>query len=328
MKKVFITGCAGYIAGVVCEKLLDLGYSVSGIDDLSNSYKENVKKEVKFFKGNYGDKELLNKIFNEEKPEVVLHFAAETTIAYSMTDPYKYFENNLLNGLSLLESMRSSNITNIIVSSTAAVYGIPEFLPINEKHSLNPMNAYGESKLMLEKALKWYGTAYGFQYNVFRYFNASGATERSGENRKDESHILPLIYNAILNKKEFKIYGDDYFTKDGTCIRDYIHVEDIADAHIKALDNLNLHPAGIYNLGSGKGVSVKELVKACEEVLNTYIKIRYENKRTGDPAELVAAFDKAHNELGWDPVNSDLENIINSGFIWYKKINASNDINV
>lgn len=326
MKKVFITGCAGYIAGVVIEKLLDLGYSVSGVDDLSNSYEENVRKEVKFHKGNYGNKELLNKIFIEESPEVVLHFAAETTIAYSMTDPFKYFENNLLNGIALLEAMRSHNINKIIVSSTAAVYGIPEFIPINEKHALNAMNAYGESKLMLEKALKWYGSAYGFQYNIFRYFNASGATKTSGENRKDESHILPMIYDAVLNKKEFKIFGDDYFTKDGTCVRDYIHVIDIADAHIKALDNLDINPTGIYNLGSGRGVSVKEIISSCEKVLNAYIKIKFEKKRPGDPAELVSSFDKAHNELGWAPVNSDLENIISTGFIWYKKNHKLHDI--
>ena len=319
MKNIFITGCAGFIASVITEKLLNDGYNVSGVDDLSNSYIDNVNPKVNFYKGNYGDSILLSKIFSENSPDVVFHLAAETTIAYSMTDPFKYFNNNLINGINLLDCMNKHGLKKIIVSSTAAVYGNPEYTPINEKHKLEPINAYGESKLMLENALKWYGIAHDFKYNVFRYFNASGATIATGENRKDESHILPLIYDCILNKKEFKIFGDDYFTKDGTCIRDYIHVEDIANAHIMALDNLEKHPAGIYNLGSGKGLSVKEVVTLSEKVLNKYLKIKYEKKRPGDPAELVSSFDKVHNEMDWSPMNSDPEKIICSGFEWYKK---------
>ncbi len=321
MKNVFVTGCAGFIAGVIIEKLLEKGYTVSGLDDLSNSYIENVNSNIKFYEGSSGDKALLDRIFSENKIDAVFHLSAETTIAYSMTEPYTYFENNTLNGIALLEAMRKNGIRNIIVSSTAAVYGNPEYLPIDEKHRLHPVNAYGESKLMLEQALKWYGISYRFQYNIFRYFNASGATLNAGENRKDESHILPLIFKAILNKSEFIIYGDDYFTPDGTCIRDYVHVEDIADAHIKALDNLASNKAGIYNLGSGKGLSVKEIISVCEKELSSYINIKYSKKRPGDPAELIASFDKAHRELGWNPVNSSPEKIIKSGFEWFKKIN-------
>ncbi|CAN5669896.1 UDP-glucose 4-epimerase GalE [soil metagenome] len=322
MKNIFITGCAGYIAGIITEKLLAENYKISGIDDFRNSYPDNVNKDIKFYLGNYGNKELLNKIFTENKIDCICHLAAETTISHSMSDPYKYFENNLQNGIVLFEAMRKNKIRNIILSSTAAVYGNPEFTPINESHKLKPVNAYGESKLMIENVLKWYGISYGFKYNIFRYFNASGASNSSGEHRIDESHILPRIFNAVLNKTKFKIFGDNYFTKDGTCIRDYVHVEDIADAHIRALKNIEINDIGIYNLGSGNGLSVKEIVSLCENELNCFIDIKYEAKRAGDPAELVCTFDKANAELGWKPLCSTPENIIKSGFTWYKKIHG------
>lgn len=317
MSNIFITGIAGFIGSVVGEFLVNKGHSVIGIDNLQEGSKNAVSSSITFYEGNVGDKNILESIFNKHSIEYVFHFAAETTIEFSMTDPHKYFNNNVVNGLVLLETMRKYSCSKIIFSSTAATYGEPVYNPIDEKHPQVPINAYGESKLIFEKILEWYYSAYGFKYNLFRYFNASGATALNGEDRRNESHLLPIAFNVLLGKRDkLKVYGNDYPTKDGTCVRDYVHVADIAEAHILAMKNLETKPNGKYNLGSGTGFTVLEVIEAIEKVTSKKIKWEFDNKRIGDPALLVASNELAKKELSWNPGRSTIENIIKSAYDW------------
>lgn len=317
MENIFITGVAGYIGSVVSELLVQKNYNVIGIDNLQEGNRNAVMPEVTFYEGNYGDKILLNEIFKKHQIEIVFHFAAETTIEFSMTDPYIYFENNVVNGLHLLDTMKSFDCKKIIFSSTAATYGEPKYVPIDEKHPQIPINAYGESKLIMERILDWYVNAYQFKYNLFRYFNASGATEKNGEDRKHESHLLPIALKTLNGQLPvLNLYGNDYPTKDGTCIRDYVHVLDIAQAHILAKDNLEKNPRGKFNLGSGNGFSVLEIVNTIEKVTNKKINWQFKERRLGDPAVLVASNELAKKELNWKPINSTIENIIETTYKW------------
>lgn len=314
---ILITGVAGYIGSVVCELLLEQGHQVTGIDNFQEGKQSSVNKNIKFYEGDIGNQDILNKIFSENRVDLVFHFSAETTIEYSMTDPYKYFQNNVINGIVLLEAMKKHNCRDIIFSSTAAIYGEPKYTPIDENHEHNPINAYGESKLMFEKIIDWYHSAYGFRYNLFRYFNAAGATKLNGENRRHESHILPLIFKSLhSNSDVLKIYGNDYPTIDGTCIRDYIHVIDIANAHILSMNNLDKISNGKYNIGSGKGFSLLDILNIIKKVTNKNINWEFANRRSGDPAILVASNKLASLELGWKPLNSSIENIISTAYEW------------
>ena len=247
---ILVTGGAGYIGSIVVERLLQRDYRVIVIDNLQEGNRGAVLPEAVFYEAGFGDEEILREIFRKYGIDVVFHFAAETTIEFSMTDPEKYFTNNVVKSITLLDVMRQYDCDRFIFSSTAATFGEPEYTPIDEKHPQNPINAYGESKLMFERILDWYHRAYGLKFNAFRYFNAAGASAKLGEAHRHESHLIPLVMQVALGKrKQINIFGTDYPTKDGTCIRDYIHVLDLAEAHILGLENLEKHPNGKYNLG-------------------------------------------------------------------------------
>jgi len=348
---ILVTGGAGYIGSIVVEELLSQGYSTIVIDNLQEGNREAVLPEAVFYEGDFGNKKLLNEIFENHKIEAVLHFAAETTIEFSMTDPAKYFANNVVNGMTLLEVMRKHGCDRFIFSSTAAVFGEPEYTPIDEKHPQVPINAYGESKLMFERILNWYHKAYGLKFNAFRYFNAAGASERLGEDHKHESHLIPLVLRRALLEKEsrsaevqgsggevkqgssgaeennkggnriasLKVFGDDYPTRDGTCVRDYIHVIDLAQAHILALENLDRHPNGKYNLGNGGGFTVLEVIETAKRVTGIDIPHEMAPRRAGDPAVLIASSELAKKELGWEPRYQDLETIVSTAWEWHRR---------
>lgn len=321
LKNILVTGTTGFIGSVVTESLVNSGFQVIGIDNFQSSKKKYINPKIKFHYGDYGDISIIDKIFSTEKVDCVFHFAAETTVDFSLTNPSQYFKNNVVNGINLLDIMLKHNCRNIIFSSTAATYGEPVYTPIDEGHIQKPINSYGESKLMFEKILDWYHRAYGLRYNLFRYFNAAGAIENYGEDRKHETHLLPLVLDSALNgKNNLKIFGNDYTTKDGTCIRDYVHVADIAAGHILGIYNLEKNPAGKYNLGSGDGFSILEVIKTVEEVIGNKVNYEISPRREGDPAVLVASNGHARSELGWNPVRSSLDRIVSDSYEWIKKL--------
>lgn len=318
--RILVTGGAGYIGSIVVEQLLKSDHSVAVVENLQEGNRRAVLPQAKFYEGDFGDEILLDKIFQENKIDAVLHFAAETTIEFSMTDPGLYFHNNVVNGLVLLETMRKYGCHCFIFSSTAATFGEPQYVPIDEKHPQLPINAYGESKLMFEHILDWYNKAYGLKFNSFRYFNAAGASEKLGEAHKHESHLIPIIIQVALGQKEkISIFGNDYPTKDGTCIRDYVHVIDLAQAHILALENLGSRPNAKYNLGNGGGFSNLEMLRMVEKVSGKKINWEFAPRRQGDPAVLIASSDLAKRELGWKPKYDDLETIVKSAWEWHRK---------
>ena len=320
---VLVTGGAGYIGSVCVEELIQQGHSVSIVDNLQEGHREAVLTEATLYEGNFGDKRLLREIFDKKKIEAVIHFAAETTVAFSMTDPQLYFINNVVNGVNLLEIMKEFGCMKFIFSSTAATFGEPEYTPIDEKHSQKPINAYGESKLMFEKILDWYHFAYGLKFNAFRYFNAAGASKNFGEDHRNETHLIPIVLRTAMNvqrgqsTKGLKVFGKDYPTEDGTCVRDYIHVVDLARAHILALDNLNERPDAKYNMGNGKGFSVLQVIEASKKVTGIDIPYVFAQRRLGDPATLVATSDKFKSEVGWTPEYPDLETIVKTAWNWH-----------
>lgn len=315
---IFVTGGAGYIGSIVVEELLKLDHLIVVIDNLQEGHRKAVLPEAIVYEGNFGDRKLLNMIFKKHNIDVVLHFAAETTIEFSMTDPGQYFRNNVVNSIILLDVMQSHNCDRFIYSSTAATFGEPQYTPIDEKHPQMPINAYGESKLMLEKILEWYHRAYGLKFNAFRYFNAAGASERLGEDHKHKSHLIPILIQASMgNREKVCIFGDDYPTRDGTCVRDYVHVIDLAKAHILALDNLDLHPNGKYNLGNGKGFTNLEVLKMVGNVSGRKMDFEFGPRREGDPAILIASSKFAEDELGWKPEYDSLEEIVQSAWNWH-----------
>ncbi len=308
---ILVTGGAGYIGSVVVEALLLKGYSVFVVDNLSIGRRSHIADSVPFFKENVGDIPKIKKILTENKIDVVMHFAAFSLVGESITKPDKYFQNNIKCTLNLLHAMNESGCKKIIFSSTAAVYGNPQEVPIPEDHLIKPINPYGMSKGVVEQSLAWFAEAYGFKYNIFRYFNAAGATSFCGEDRDIETHIIPILIDVANGKREkFSLFGDDYNTPDGTCVRDYIHVSDLANAHILGINNLEKNPAAIYNLGTGKGYSNLEVVNMVKKLSGIDFKVSIENRRAGDPDELVASADKANSELNWTPEKSSLENII------------------
>lgn len=316
---LLITGGAGYIGSIVVEQLLKKGYEVMVVDNFQEGNRAAVLPEAKLYEGDFGNQILLTRIFEENKIDAVLHFAAETTIEFSMTDPGLYFHNNVVNGITLLEVMRQFGCNRFIFSSTAATFGEPQYLPIDEKHPQWPINAYGESKLMFEHILDWYHRAYGLKFNAFRYFNAAGASEKLGEAHRHESHLIPVIIQVLLGQREhMTIFGSDYPTKDGTCIRDYIHVLDLAEAHILALENLDERPAAKYNLGNGAGFSNLEVLKMVEQVSGKKVSFTFGPRRSGDPAVLIASSELAKKELGWQPRYDSLEQIVASAWQWHQ----------
>jgi UDP-glucose 4-epimerase len=314
--RVLVTGGAGYIGAVCVEELIHQKHEVIVIDNLTQGHKEAILPEAVFYQGDFGNSSLLESIFRSHSPDAVIHFAAETLIEFSMSDPGRYFRNNLVNGIILLDTMLKFNCKKIIFSSTAAIFGEPKHTPIDENHPQNPINAYGESKLMFEKILDWYNRCYGLKFNAFRYFNAAGASKFLGEDHNPETHLIPVIINAVHNGTKVKIFGSDYPTRDGTCIRDYVHVVDLAQAHILALSNLESRNSAKYNLGNTIGYSNLDVMRTIEAVSGEMVKYEIAAKRKGDPSELVASSALAKKELGWKPRYESLESIVESSWKW------------
>ena len=315
---VLVCGGAGYIGSHVTRALIDSGEEVVVLDNLITGHVDAVHEKAKLVLGDLRDEEFLDKVFTEG----VIDFAAFSLVGESMTEPLKYFENNFYGTLCLLKAMRKHNVKNIVFSSTAATYGEPENIPILETDRTFPTNPYGESKLAVEKMMKWCDVAYGIKFTALRYFNVAGAhpTGEIGEDHNPESHLIPIILQVALGKREsIGIYGDDYPTPDGTCIRDYIHVTDLAQAHILAVKYLkNGNESNIFNLGNGVGYSVKEVIDKARKVTGHPIPAIETPKRAGDPARLVASSEKARKILGWNPVHDSLEEIISDAWNWHK----------
>lgn len=313
---ILVTGGAGYIGSVCVEQLLTQGEEVVVIDNLVEGNREAVLPEAVFVEGDFGDREVLKDIFANYSVDAVVHFAAHASVPLSMADPAGFYQNNITNGINLLDVMIEHDCKRMIFSSSAAVFGEPQYIPIDEKHPQNPINPYGETKLAFEKILYWYHKAYGFRVNSFRYFNASGASEKLGEAHKHESHLIPLaIGSATGKRKKLEVYGNDYDTKDGTCVRDYVHVIDIADAHISSIGNLDRNPYALYNLGCGSGYTVDEVIRTIQNVSGLNVPFEYVGRRAGDPAALVASHNLAEKELGWKP-SYNIEQIVESAWNW------------
>lgn len=316
---ILVTGGAGYIGSVVVEECLRGGHQTVVYDNLVKGHRESVAPEAVFVEGDLRDGELLQATFRENEIEAVIHMAAHSLVGESVGNPAKYYENNVVAGLSLLDAMTAAEVKKLVFSSTAAVYGEPEKQPIEERDRLAPTNPYGETKLAFEHALRWYENAYGLRYASLRYFNAAGASERCGELHDPETHLIPLVLQAAIGQRSHvEIYGEDYTTRDGTCVRDYIHVIDLARAHILALNILD-EKSAIYNLGcGGAGYTVREVIDAASNVTGLEIPVRTAARRAGDPAVLIAASDKIKSELGWNPEFQDLNVIIDSAWRWMR----------
>lgn len=319
---ILVLGGAGYIGSHTVYELIDNGEDVAVIDNLLTGHEEAVHPKARFYKGDIRDREFLDEVLKKEKPDAVIHFAACSLVGESMEKPLKYYDNNLCGTKVLLDSMVANGIDKIVFSSTAATYGEPERIPILETDKTEPTNTYGETKLSMEKMFKWVGKAHGLRYVSLRYFNACGAHNSGiiGEDHNPESHLIPLILQVPNGKREFiSIYGDDYDTKDGTCVRDYIHVTDLAQAHILAVKYLqNGNKSEIFNLGNGIGFTVKEVIDTARKVTAHPIPAKITPRRAGDPAQLIASSEKAKEILGWKPEHNSLEEIISTAWNWHK----------
>lgn len=319
---VLILGGAGYIGSHTAYELIDKGEDVVIADNLQTGYIKAVHPKARFYKGDIRDKSFLDDLLKKEKIDAVIHFAANSLVGESMTEPLKYYDNNLYGTMVLLKSMVENGIDKIVFSSTAATYGEPENIPILESDRTEPTNTYGETKLSMEKMFKWVSKAHNLRYVSLRYFNACGAhvSGEIGEAHNPESHLIPIILQVPNGKREtVSIFGDDYPTKDGTCIRDYIHVTDLAQAHILAVEYLRKgNPSDIFNLGNGIGFSVKEVIDTARKVTGHPIPAVVSPRRAGDPAQLIASSEKAKSVLGWKPEHADLEEIIATAWKWHK----------
>lgn len=319
--KILVCGGAGYIGSHMVAELLENNIEVVVLDNLEKGHKDALLGG-KLYVGDLRDKTILDKIFTENKIDAVIDFAAYSLVGESMTEPLKYFNNNVYGTISLLESMKEHDVKYIVFSSTAATYGEPKKVPIEECSETCPTNAYGESKLIVEKILRWCDHAYGIKYTALRYFNAAGAhvNGQIGEDHSPETHLIPIILDVALgNREKIMMFGDDYNTKDGTCVRDYIHVTDLARAHLLALKRLmNGGESTAYNLGNGTGFTVKEVVEVARKVTGHAIPAEVAPRRAGDPATLIASSDRAVNELGWKPEFNSLETIISTAWKWHQ----------
>jgi UDP-glucose 4-epimerase len=316
-ERVLVTGGAGYIGSVVTNQLLQKGHEVIVYDNLSQGRRSAVPKDAMLVVGDVGDRAALDRLFGDRPIDAVMHFAGLIEAGESMQVPERYFRNNTANSLTLLEAALACKVRRFVFSSTAAVYGTPERTPIEEGDPLRPTNAYGESKLLVERMLEWLHRVHGLRCASLRYFNAAGASEDQGEDHRPESHLIPLALDVALGKHdEIVIFGADYPTPDGTCVRDYVHVEDLATAHLLVLEGLKQHDKLIYNLGNGRGFSVREVIDTVRRVTRHPIPAKESGRRPGDPAVLVASSEKITRELGWEPQNTDLEAIIRSAWEW------------
>jgi UDP-glucose 4-epimerase len=318
---ILVTGGAGYIGSHTVAALLDRGEDVVVVDNLQTGHR-GALLGGKLYEGDLRDKELLVKVFKENEIDAVIHFAANSLVGESMQNPGKYYDNNVFGTLCLLEAMKEAGVSKIVFSSTAATYGEPEKVPIEEGDRTEPTNVYGETKLMMERMMAWFDKVLGIKYVSLRYFNAAGAHEsgKIGEDHRPESHLIPLVLQAALKQRShISVFGEDYDTPDGTCIRDYIHVSDLADAHLRAVDYLRKgNNSDIFNLGNGQGFSVKQVIETAKQVTGLDIPVVMEARRAGDPAVLVASSDKARSVLGWTPSRTKLEDIIRGAWNWHQ----------
>ena len=315
--KILVTGGAGYIGSVTTEMLLDAGHEVTVFDNFEKGHRSAIDPRANLEEGDLRNSTRIAEAMAVVNPDAVMHFAAYALVGESMEQPEIYFRNNLVGGLNLVDAMLASGCKKIVFSSTCATYGQPDRVPITEEEVQKPENPYGESKLALEKALRWYQELHGIKAVFLRYFNACGATEKFGEDHDPETHLIPIILQVALGKREdVKIFGDDYETPDGTCLRDYIHIVDLAQAHILALTG---DLSGPFNLGNGTGYSVKEVIEAARRVTGHPIPAEVAPRRPGDPPRLIAAADKAHDVLGWHPELDNIETIIKSAWDWHQK---------
>jgi UDP-glucose 4-epimerase len=318
-EKILVTGGAGYIGSVVVSELLERGYLPVVVDDLSCGHRQALPRGAELLVLNISDGAALDRVLAEHRPQAVMHFAAFIEAGESMQRPEKYFRNNTANTLTLLEAMLHHGVKRLVFSSTAALYGTPEETPIEETAPLKPSNAYGESKRMAEQMLDWMHRVHGLRYSCLRYFNAAGAAGEQGEDHHPESHLIPIALEVALGRrKEVAIFGSDYPTADGTCVRDYVHVKDLAAAHLLVLEALREKEKLIYNLGNGRGFSVREVIDTVRRVTGHAIPARESPRRQGDPAVLVASSEKIKKELGWRPQYADLESIVRSAWNWRK----------
>lgn len=314
--KVFVTGGAGYVGSICVEELLHQGNEVVVFDNLSEGHRSSIDPKATFIQGDLNDPKSISLAINTAAPDAVMHFAANALVGESMENPYKYFHNNVYGGLNLLHAMVENGVKRLVFSSTCATFGVPERVPIDEMTPQAPINPYGESKLMFEKILKWFDQIHGLTFVALRYFNVAGASERFGENHRIETHLIPRVLQVALGQLEnAQIYGADFPTPDGTCIRDYIHVRDLASAHILAL---SAQKSDFFNLGTGGGTSVKEVIDACRKITGHAIPVIEKPRRAGDPPRLVAASEKAHQILGWKPKYENIEVIVETAWRWHK----------
>jgi UDP-glucose 4-epimerase len=315
--KILVAGGAGYIGSACVEYLINHGHEVTVFDSLVTGHEKAIDSRANFIKGDLANRELILKSVGINNFDGIMHFAAFSLVGESMQDPGKYFRNNDASGINLLDAAVKGKVKSFVFSSTAATFGLPDKMPITEETPQNPINPYGESKLILEKMLRWYNKIHGLKYSALRYFNAAGATENFGEDHAPETHLIPLILQVVLGKRgNIKIFGNDYYTPDGTCLRDYIHITDLAQAHMLAL---NSPRSGHYNLGTGNGYSVKEIVEVARDITKHPIPAKIVERRPGDPAKLVADSALAKKELGWEPQFENVRDIVSSAWDWYQK---------
>jgi UDP-glucose 4-epimerase len=320
MANVLVTGGAGYVGSVCSAELLRLGHAVTVVDDLSTGFRNAVPPGAEFLEIDIGDRVAMLRAVTQRQFDAVFHFAAKALIPESVSNPGVFFEKNVATGISLLETLRSAGISNFVYSSSAAVYGMPEKVPITESCHTHPINSYGLTKLMMEQALEWYARAYGWSVTAFRYFSAAGATEELGERHEPETHVLPLLLEAAAGEREaFEIYGDDYNTPDGTCLRDFVHVLDIARAHVCALEKMNEPGMRVYNIGAGVSYSVRQLCDAAAEISGRQFPVRVVARRAGDPPVLCADPQRIMQKLKWKPEHSSLKEILGSAWYWKQK---------
>ena len=313
--RVLVTGGAGYIGSVCVEELLDAGHEVTVFDNLSEGHRSAVDPRAAFVQGDLADREVIGATVRDARAEAVVHFAANALVGESMTNPSKYFRNNVAASLNLLDACVEHAVGKFVFSSTCATYGPPDRVPMDESLPQRPINPYGESKLMFEKILGWYRQIHGVPFVAFRYFNAAGASRQFGEHHRIETHLIPNVLRVALGQKSHcEIYGTDYPTPDGTCIRDYIHIADLAQAHIRALPQ---GPEGFYNLGNGEGFSVRQVIDVCRQVTGKEIPVIEKDRRPGDPPRLVASAGRAVAELGWAPRFPRLEQIVSTAWAWH-----------
>ena len=315
--KIFVVGGAGYIGSVCSELLLNEGHDVTVFDNLSEGHRSAVDPRAQFVAGDLANPNEIRAALETFQPQAVMHFAASALVGESMRDPSKYFRNNIANGLNLLDAMIATGVNQLVFSSTCAIFGPPERLPIDETLPKNPINPYGESKLAFEKILRWYGEIHGLRFVSLRYFNAAGASEKFGEQHRIETHLIPNVLKVALGQKtHVDIYGIDYDTPDGTCIRDYIHILDLSQAHVLALKSTT---SEFYNLGTGGGTSVREVIESCRKITGQKIPAIEKPRRPGDPARLIAASDNIQRDLGWSPRFQNIDAIIESAWRWHQK---------